>query len=174
VTLIDQSPERGATISEDGLYRYCLWRQWGGGPSMTFVMLNPSTADAEKDDPTIRRCIGFAKREGCGRLEVVNLFALRATTPRKLLDHPNPEGSGLANWHHVVRSCQYSLIAVAAWGGSCPTAGGVPILSFTRDNLPSRALRCLGHTKSGEPRHPLYVKAETPLVEYRQELRAHQ
>ncbi len=156
--------QRGAILSDDGVYRYCLWRQWADGPILTFIMLNPSTADAEKDDPTIRRCIGFAQRERCGRLEVVNLFALRATKPRNLLSHPNPEGMG--NWNHVMRSVMISEIAVAAWGGSCPTQGGVPLLSFTRDNLPTRALWCLGRTQSGEPRHPLYVKGDTPLMEF--------
>lgn len=72
-----------ASISGD--YRYRLGRAWAGGPTCTFIMLNPSTADADQDDPTIRRCVGFAKALGCGALEVVNLYAYRATNPRDLL-----------------------------------------------------------------------------------------
>ncbi|TMF61888.1 MAG: DUF1643 domain-containing protein, partial [Chloroflexi bacterium] len=69
---------RGATFSADRRYRYRLWRRWDGArPVVAFVMLNPSTADARRDDPTIRRCIGFAKSWGFGGVEVVNLFAYR-------------------------------------------------------------------------------------------------
>ena len=74
-----------ATISEDGLYRYALSRTWEGPIwSLAFIMLNPSTADATEDDPTIRKCIGFAQRNGCNAIEVVNLFAFRATDPNDL------------------------------------------------------------------------------------------
>lgn len=76
---------RGAVISDDGRYRYRLWRTWAPElPRMAWIMLNPSTADAEVDDPTIRRCVGFAKREGCGGIEVVNLYAYRSTDPSVL------------------------------------------------------------------------------------------
>ena len=73
-----------AVLSECGLYRYRLDRRWADGPTCGFIMLNPSTADAEVDDPTIRRCIGFAKREACGALIVVNIYPLRATKPADL------------------------------------------------------------------------------------------
>src|SRR5689334_20041621 len=72
---------KSAVLSPCGLYRYRLTRRWGDGPALLFVMLNPSTADATEDDPTIRRCTGFAKREGMPAIEVVNLFAWRATDP---------------------------------------------------------------------------------------------
>src|SRR5262249_14212908 len=85
---------RAAVISDCGRYRYSLTRRWGDAaePRALFVMLNPSTADAEQDDPTIRRCIGFAKAWGMGSLEVVNLYALRATDPAALLSAPDPIG----------------------------------------------------------------------------------
>ena len=70
-----QNADRGATISTDGRYRYDLWRQWEPGPRLGFIMCNPSTADADLDDPTIRRCVGFARREGFAGITVRNLFA---------------------------------------------------------------------------------------------------
>jgi hypothetical protein len=75
---------RGALLSEDGRYRYRLWRLWDDlAPVMVWVMLNPSTADADLDDPTIRKCIGFAKANRHGGIIVVNLFAWRATDPKE-------------------------------------------------------------------------------------------
>lgn len=152
--------ESSAVLSDDGLYRYRLTRRWGDGPDAAFIMLNPSTADATQDDPTIRRCIGFAKREGCGSLTVVNLFAYRATDPKALLDAEDPRGP--ENQGYIERAIGEASIAVAAWG------------SFLWQNrrrlyptpfvLDSDLLLCLGTTKTGEPRHPLYVKADQPLV----------
>jgi hypothetical protein len=167
-TLLDERGDgitRMAMISPGGLYRYWLGRRWGEGPRMVFVMLNPSTADGRQDDPTIRRCIGFAKREGCGGVEVVNLYALRATKPIHLLDTPDPEGpdNPLA-WAQTLypdeRDGDEPLgPVVAAWG------------AFDHPDLPeSVALRgcsapmvCLGRTKEGRPRHPLYVRADQEL-----------
>ena len=74
------------------VYRYLLTRRWGTVPAMVWIMLNPSTADAFAEDPTIRRCLIFAHREGCGGLTVVNLFALRSTDPKALTRHPDPVG----------------------------------------------------------------------------------
>ena len=155
---------RGAAISTCGLYRYQLWRYWGSGDAMVWIMLNPSTADRDVDDPTIRRCMAFAKREGFDGIEVLNLYGLRATKPAHLLDHPDPEGPD--NYKHWTRVLGYPWIkmVVAAWGASAPK--GCP---------PSRALKgrymegwlTLGVTAEGHPRHPLYVKSDTPLERYR-------
>ena len=82
---MQQLTEAGALLSSCGTYRYRLWRYWHTEREpLIFIMLNPSTADAMQDDPTIRKCIGFAKRLGFGGIEVVNLFAYRATDPRDL------------------------------------------------------------------------------------------
>lgn len=153
---------RTAELSDDGLYRYRLGRRWGDGVPMVFIMLNPSTADDEADDPTIRRCIGFAKREGFGAIDVINLYALRATKPLHLLHHPDPEGphNPLA-WAQALLDSDPAMV-VAAWG------------AFDHPDLPmSKALRgcssdlhCLGTTRTGRPRHPLYVKADCPLEIY--------
>jgi hypothetical protein len=151
----------GALLSEDGLYRYRLWRTWGPGKRMAWIMFNPSTADAEMDDPTIRRCMGFAKREGYGGIEVINLYALRCTKPKHLLDHPDPEGpDNRAHWDAVLSHDRIGMI-VAAWGSA-----------DARLALPqSRAVASryiggwfsLGVTRAGFPRHPLYVRADQPL-----------
>src|SRR5262249_44998661 len=86
---------RSAVISACGRYRYYLCRKLagGGGRVATFIMLNPSTADAERDDSTIRKCVGFGRRWGCGQLHVVNLFGLRATQPTELRTVGNPVGA---------------------------------------------------------------------------------
>ena len=86
---------RGAELSGCGRYRYKLWRIWDPDlPPILFVMLNPSTADANSDDRTIRRCVAFAKRDGFGRLLVGNLFAYRTPYPRVLRKAEEPVGDG--------------------------------------------------------------------------------
>jgi hypothetical protein len=106
--------KRSAYISPCGAYRYSLSREWAPGPACTFIMLNPSTADADIDDPTIRRCIGFAKAWGFGGLAVVNLFAFRATSPKDMQSAAEPVGP--ANDAAIADGVGLSTIAVAAWG----------------------------------------------------------
>lgn len=155
----------GAELSDDGLYRYRLWRTWEPGlPRMAWIMLNPSTADAEVDDPTIRRCIGFAKREGMGGIEVVNLYALRATKPTHLLHHPDPEGPDNGkHWNAVLGDGRTGKV-VAAWGSHVDDSGLPGSRAYWQD--PPLPLWCLGWTKAGHPRHPLYVRADEPLVKF--------
>ena len=160
------SLDRGAVISEDGLYRYSLWRHWDAcADVMVFIMLNPSTADAEVDDPTIRRCVGFAKREGCGGIEVINLYALRATKPRHLLDHPDPEGPSNASVWRVILDYYHRGPIVAAWGSHIHM-GGLPASRAFWEQGMGRMLKCLGITKGGDPKHPLYLAADTPLQRF--------
>ena len=154
-----------AVLSPCGTYRYLLHRIFGDvaeGPSCLFVMLNPSTADAMLDDPTIRRCMGFARREGCKRMTVVNLFALRATDPDELMRHADPVGPD--NYAVVERELRYHLttgIIIAAWGANWLAAKGQQgIQRALRDG---GAAKCLGKTKDGAPRHPLYLKSSQPL-----------
>lgn len=143
-------------------YRYLLTRTWASGPPLVFVMLNPSTADAGTDDPTIRRCIGFACREGAGGLVVLNLFALRATDPRELVAHPEPVGG--SNDEFLAAHTRRHVV-IAAWGahGRHHHRGATVARALQRAGT---RLVCLGITRDGQPRHPLYTRANTPLVTY--------
>lgn len=143
-----------ATISPCGKYRYRLSRVWGEGPERrVFVMLNPSTADAEHDDPTIRRCIAFAQAWGDSGLEVVNLFALRATDPRELKKAGAIHAIGPENDAHLLAATAMAgdRWVIAAWG----TGGTL----YGRDKQVRRLLAgrlaYLRLTKDGHPAHPL-------------------
>jgi hypothetical protein len=155
-----------ALISPCGLYRYWLSREWDADlPRACWVLLNPSTADAVEDDPTIRRCVSFARGWGCGSIVVVNLFALRATDPRQLkqaIDPVGPENDGTI-FHQA-----YGRMIVAGWGAH----GGL----HGRDRKVMELLKgahqrpmCLGTTKDGSPRHPLYVASATNLQPFGRE-----
>lgn len=151
-----------AVISDCGRYRYTLEREWMTGVgTCLFVMLNPSTADASEDDPTIRRCIGFAQRWGYRRLTVGNLFAYRATDPRALGNVGDPTGPDNYRW--LGRLVAEADRVIAAWGataGSAAKGGHV-------DWLLADA-HCLGTTKGGHPRHPLYVPGDFEPVPFTQ------
>lgn len=153
-----------AIISDCGKYRYVLRRSLGSVlrwyKPMLFIMLNPSTADATQDDPTIRRCMDFAKREGMTHLNVVNLFALRATDPAELKKAADPIGP--ENDRYIEEEVRrHSIGAVIAAWGAHPFAAerAAEVLK----KYPT--LYCLGKTKSGAPRHPLYLRADSPLIE---------
>ena len=132
-----------------------------------FIMLNPSVAGADIDDPTICRCIGFAKRWKCGGLYVGNLFAARATNPNDMLAVRDPVGpENKHHLHRMVRRVNVTGPIVCAWG----TKGGY----MAQDRTVMAWLQewgvqpyALGTTYTGYPRHPLYVRAREPLVGYR-------
>jgi hypothetical protein len=159
----DWFAERGVEVSDCGAYRYRLWRAWDAAlPTLAFVMLNPSTADHVVDDPTIRRCVAHAVAGSFGRLEVVNLFPLRATHPRTLFAHPDPLGPrGLAD-ASIADAVARADAVICAWGAhpaARPRAAEVAhrLLQFND----SRAkLFSLGLNRDGSPRHPLYVAAK--------------
>ena len=146
-----------ALLSPCGTYRYSLNRSWGHGATVLFVMLNPSVADGSRDDPTIRRCVGFAKAWGFGALSVANLFAMRSTDPSVLLSAPDPVGPD--NDAVIFELARRASLVVAAWGahkaGACRVAD-------VRRLLPKPV--CLGLTSSGHPRHPLYAPGSAPPV----------
>lgn len=159
-----------AVISSCGRYRYALGRNLPqsleAGPNAfetcLFVMLNPSTADANQDDPTIRRCIGFAEAWGYGRLEVGNLFAQRTPHPRELGRGIDPVGP--KNDELLEDLARHAKLTIAAWGAH----PGVDDRARAVVELLGRhsAVHCLGLTATGAPRHPLYVKADTSHEPY--------
>jgi hypothetical protein len=150
---------RGASFSHCGRYRYALWRAWSRkGGRVVFILLNPSTADAERDDPTIRRCIGFARAWGFGSVEVVNLFAWRATLPADLRRASAPVGAG--NARAVRRAVRRSRRVVLAWGNPGTWRGAGPAL-LKRLRLARVPLDALGWTLQGQPRHVLYLPRST-------------
>ena len=149
-----------AGLSRCGHYRYWLRRQWSPAlPQCTFIGLNPSTADAQLDDPTLRRCIGFAKQWGYGSLLLVNLFAWRATDPRDLLSAPDPIGPQTNRW--LRRAMRESDLVVAAWGNGGTLANRAHIVAKRL-----KPLHCLGITSLGMPRHPLYCRADCAPIRY--------
>jgi hypothetical protein len=156
-----------ATISRCGLHRYQLHRIWGDPPYMVFVMQNPSTADAREDDPTIRRCIRFAKREGCGGISVRNVFALRATDEKELLTHADPVGPKNIEYLERIKIVAPESILVVAWGNML---GGKRFEAQYRAAAKICAAQeayCPGINKSGQPKHPLYLPNAAELVRWK-------
>lgn len=149
----------------DGNYRYWLERRWDDGPACLFVMLNPSTADASKDDPTIKRCIGFAKAFGMRALWVCNLYAFRATIPEQIFKVPDPVGPG--NDVHLEHYAAQAGLIVAAWGTLGQPARVTRVMNLLEYGLGAphegRPVYCLEKTKDGHPKHPLYVRASQRL-----------
>ncbi len=161
---------KGAIISPCGRYRYRLWREWRGTgaplgepKSVLFIMLNPSTADGEQDDPTIRRCVGFAKSWGYDRMEVVNLFAWRATSPSDLLavEHPNcPVGAD--NQEHIERAAEGADIIICAWGARGASQDqDRTVLGWLDRYGWTKKTHALKLTKAGQPCHPLYLPGDS-------------
>lgn len=156
--------DRDAVFSSCERYRYRLRRTWDRSrPGVLFVMLNPSTADADVDDPTIIRCMGFARDLGFGELLVGNLYAFRATDPAALVAERNSIGEG--NDEHLRTMIHSSSMTIAAWGAhsmaSKLDAGATELLTE------ERPLMCLGRTRlGGYPRHPVRLAATTRLEWY--------
>lgn len=160
--------EKAAEISPCGLYRYWLARQWvPGARRLPIIMLNPSTADANIDDPTIRRCMAFARREGFGGIHVFNLFAFRATSPADMRAAADPVGPQNDYWltQALEASAATGCAILAAWGAYGDHRGRA---NYVRGMAQLRGARlaCLGTTKDGHPRHPLYVKGDQVLTAF--------
>lgn len=153
-----------AAMSSDLKYRYYLTRVWNDEQDMAiFIGLNPSTADATEDDPTIRRCMGFARRLGCGGIGMLNLFAFRSTDPRELRRQANPisEPDTTINddWISKITGAHQTIIA--CWG-----THGEYLFRGRNVALRVPGLQCFGITKNKEPKHPLYLPAESVLMTY--------
>lgn len=153
---------RKASFSRCGQYRYQLTREWDGGSGKcVFIGLNPSTADAYVDDPTIRRCMDFACRWGYSHMTMINLFAFKTPHPALLKQAEDPEGSH--NRRVLRRSCMSANLIVAAWGAHGTFANQANKLQGIWNRYP---VFCFGLTKSGQPLHPLYQRSDAKLIEY--------
>lgn len=162
-------------MKDAGKYRPWLERDDETPGTCVFVMLNPSTADDVKDDPTIRRCKSFAQREKCGNLVVVNLFTGRATKPTDLYNMDDPVGpradDALERAARRLRSDEPMRI-IFAWGATCHGPEWFRNLHNMRREKTISAfenytrIQCLGLTKDKSPRHPLYVRGDAKLVRF--------
>lgn len=170
VTPGEDGVQRGAVVSDCGLYRYALTRRWSDAPPLVVVMLNPSTADGAKDDPTVRKVIGFSRRNGGGGIVVVNLFAYRSTDPSKLarVHLGGGDAVGPANDAAIrgaVRAAPNGAVVVA-WGAYklefCIAGRVEHVVKIITDECGVSPL-CWGRSKDGSPRHPLRLAYSTPL-----------
>lgn len=150
----------GAFFSPCRTWRYVLWRVWDSRKARcVFIGLNPSTADETEDDPTIRRCVGFARRWGFGGIVMLNIFAFRATDPRDLKKAEDPVGP--QNDEILWRYHDLKGLTVACWGSHG---------DFMRRGKKVAKLlvgmRCFGLTAAGHPKHPLYLRADSETVPF--------
>ena len=161
---------REAVMDPTGMYRYSLVREWAPliVERLLFVMLNPSTADATQDDPTIRRCIDFARQWNYGSLEVVNLFAFRATDADELVKAWDPIGP--QNNEHIDLAVRRASTIVAAWGTrKIAKIRGQEVAAIVK--YTGHGMNCLGTNEHGSPWHPLFRPRETKLKPYNLKLK---
>lgn len=167
----------------EGKYRYWLTRVWDDQlPRMMWILLNPSIADNRTDDPTVKKCMGFAKGLGYGSIEIVNLFAYIATEPKELLDIINNnkkiEGCkeltgkkaaiGPYNDQHIKTAAQRAEVIILGWGNN---ASPFKRCKDVIELLPDKELKCIEINRSGQPKHPLYkgflsIKDKESLLTY--------
>ena len=156
----------GAVFSNDRIYRYALWRAWSNQPQrvMNVLMLNPSTADETKNDPTVERCQVRAVQLGFQALIVTNLYALRSTDPKGLRDVPDPVG-GQATDRYILEASLLSETVLCAWGNHTDPTRASFVLKLITEHQPSQTnkLMCLAKNFTGQPAHPLYFPYAAPL-----------
>lgn len=156
----------GAEFDQNREYRYTLYRIWNEKkPYAMFIGLNPSTADELEDDPTVRRCISFSKDWNYGGLFMMNAFAFRSTDP-KVLEVLGGDPIGPNNDYWLKKIAKDAGIVIAAWGtyGVIRDREKQIIRMFMNQN---KLLYCLGYTKEGHPKHPLYLKKDTRVIPFR-------
>jgi hypothetical protein len=154
------SQPSGAIFSPDGQYRWLLWRYWGPGKAFAHLNgLNPSKADDREDDPTIRREVGFCKSWGMDGLVKTNAYGFKATNPKVMQAQADPIGVDNDLWIAQAHAASAMPYSVACWGANCERSRQIAL----RRMFP---WRIFGLTKDGFPKHPLYLKATTPLVEW--------
>lgn len=154
--------EKTAHLSSCGRYRYSLTRKWGPEASVGYIMLNPSTADASDDDPTIRKCIGFAKKYEFGGIVVRNLFNFRSKSPTDLPKQLDPIGDdGDKAIKSLPKEC---ALIIVAWGNIHKLLRNRATWAIA--TLGTANLFCLGINEGGSPKHPLYVPYNAPLLRF--------
>ena len=154
----------GAYFSPDGVYRYTLRRDFlTGSGTVAFVLLNPSTADATENDPTVTRCVNYAMSWGYSALYVLNIFALRSTDPKALYAHPDPVGpENDDSFRAVLPLCKE---VVCGWGNHGTMHNrNLDVIALIKDaGLQPMALRV---TQDGNPQHPLYLRRDLKPIRY--------
>ena len=150
----------GAKFSKCRKYRYTLWRTWDTSkPKIMFLGLNPSTADETNNDPTVTRCINYANSWGYGGMFMMNIFAFRTTYPVELKKTSNPIGKDNNRW---IKKVSLSVDkSIGAWGND-----GMFLHRSTDIKKIVKNLYCLKINSSGEPSHPLYLKATLKPIKY--------
>lgn len=158
---------RSAVISSCDTYRYRLERRFADGPTLMLVMVNPSTADAEIDDQTIKKGVGFSQRHGFGRLLVGNKFAFRATDVKRLRDIQDPIGP--ENDEHLRAMMQEAERVVAGWGqlAKLPERLRERWKDIVRiADAAGHTLYTIGTNADGHPKHPQMTGYDVPVTEW--------
>jgi hypothetical protein len=153
----------GALFSDDRRYRYRLTRRWGPGPALMFVSLNPSDADEHRDDPTTRRDTRFARGFGYDAVTLMNLYGAVATDPKQLAGLSDPIGPDTDA--RLDRAAAEHDVIVFAWGANADPARASAVATrlWRIAAVTGGTVAVLGWTASGQPRHPLYLRGDTPL-----------
>lgn len=156
-----------AVLDHSGSYRYLLRREWDTTkPKALWIMLNPSTANHQEDDPTVKSCIQFTSKWGYGSFEVVNLFAYRSKSPSDLKSLPKEVAIGFENYSYIQDAMDRADLIVAAWGSNGK------IHKRNQDDelitlFEKYQLNCLDILKNGDPRHPLFFSTDKPFKNYK-------
>ena len=170
MSIIKGDTESGAIFSECEQYRYALWRCWNKDNGIvpvkymvSFIGLNPSTATHEVSDPTVTRCINYAKAWGYSGMHMLNLFAFRATDPKDMKAVDEPVGED--NNEMLIKHARDSGIVIASWGNH---GGYRNRCSVVADLMRVNGvdLHCLAIAKTGQPKHPLYLKKDLTPIDY--------
>jgi hypothetical protein len=161
LNLIDLEQKSHAVFSDNGIYRYWLHRSWFTGKGWTvFIMLNPSTADAYQNDPTVRRCVGFAQLWGSRGVVIVNVYGAKATDPENLFKMQDPIGPQNDIFIHA--ACRLAPRVICAWGAHELVRRRLyKVINIIHDMKATPV--CLALTKAKCPQHPLYVRADAHL-----------
>jgi len=158
---LDLGDTKGAVISPCMRYRYVLWRMWGKARKLTLIGLNPSVADAKKDDPTMKKIVKLAQKLGYGGVHMLNLFAWRDKSPEAMKKAKDPIGP--ENDKYLLEFTQAETDVVVCWGahGTYLDRGREVLELIGRDDL-----KCFGLCQNGQPKHPLFLSSDTKLEDF--------